>query len=442
MGVWERSPRGTIIAREHPGLQRDYRQALADYSEEDCVGSPYCVRRYEVDPALGGRAELAVLRERLHKLGLGLILDFVPNHVAPDHPWATEKPECLLQGASQELQAEPESFAQVGERIFANGRDPHFPPWTDTLQVNAFSETLRNEAIATLLDIAGQCDGVRCDMAMLVTNEIFAGTWGSRAGSVPKTEYWEVVIPAVRAQNPNFLFIAEVYWDLESDLLRQGFDYCYDKRLYDRLTHQDAQSVAWHLVADLRYQERLARFIENHDEQRAFQTLGAARSRMAAVLVATLPGAKLWHEGQFAGHKVKLPVQLRRRPPENTDKSTYQFYQWLLHKADQPVYRQGQWQRREVIPAWPGNETHRNMIAYTWQFGDQRRLVIINYSNVHSQCRIRLTDFGLEGHTWTLEDRLNQKEYERQGDRMISDGLYIDLTPWNAHIFAFTLVPD
>ncbi len=185
MGVWERSPRGAIIAREHVGLQQEYNRALPGYQDEDVVGSPYAVWRYVVDARLGGRHELAALRKRLGDLGLGLILDFVPNHVATDHDWSMTHPEALLQGAADELAADPISFVQVGKHVFANGRDPYFPAWTDTLQVNAFRPALRKLVVETLLDIAAQCDGVRCDMAMLVVSEIFVQTWGERAGEWP-----------------------------------------------------------------------------------------------------------------------------------------------------------------------------------------------------------------------------------------------------------------
>ena len=226
MGVWERSPLSRQVAREHPDLQEGYRSALPDFTLDDVIGSPYAVRRYAVDPALGGSDELAALRGRLAARGLKLILDYVPNHVARDHAWLHTAPECIVQGAPGDLAAQPAAFfAGPGGRVFAHGRDPHFSGWTDTAQVNAFSPAARNRAAMTLLEIAGQCDGLRCDMAMLVTNRIFAQTWGERAGPVPETEFWDVVIPAVKEQNPDCLFLAEVYWDLEWELLAQGFDY-------------------------------------------------------------------------------------------------------------------------------------------------------------------------------------------------------------------------
>src|SRR4029079_14671348 len=108
--------------------------------------------------------------------------------------------------------------------------------------------------------IATQCDGVRCDMAMLMLNDVFARMWGERAGARPGDEDGPSTIAAVKADHPDFVFMAEAYWDLEYALQQQGFDYCYDKRLYDRLIHEDAGDVHGHLTADSAYQERLVRF--------------------------------------------------------------------------------------------------------------------------------------------------------------------------------------
>ena len=121
-------------------------------------------------------------------------------------------------------------------------------PWTDTAQVNAFHPGLRKAAIETVSSIAAQCDGMRCDMAMLLITSIFERTWGQRAGKQPATEYWQELIQAVRKKYPDALFMAEAYWELESALQQQGFNYCYDKRLYDRLAHENAASVRLHLL--------------------------------------------------------------------------------------------------------------------------------------------------------------------------------------------------
>lgn len=439
MGVWERSIAGQRIAQEHPDLQAEYRRALPDFTPDDVVGSPYSIRAYTVDASLGGREELALLRQRLAARGIRLILDFVPNHVATDHNWLECNPEYVVQGSLADLNAQA-GFYFLGPkgRVFANGRDPYFPAWTDTAQLHAFSPAYRAKAAETLLDIAAQCDGVRCDMAMLVTNSVFGKTWGERVGEVPATEFWDEVIPAVKTYYPEFKFMAEVYWDMEWELQQQGFDYTYDKRLYDRLGHGDAHAIVGHLFADLRFQEGMIRFIENHDEQRVAAAFGPGRDLAAAVLIATLPGAALLHEGQMVGHQIKLPVQLRRRPVETDNEPVAHFYRMLLSEVTHSLYHDGDWRLRECTPAWDRNDTHRNLVAYTWRQGDERRLIVVNYSPTPSQSRITLPDFDLLGRSWRLYDVMHLYEYERAGEEIADDGLYVDLPPWQTHIFSFT----
>src|SRR6185437_13102246 len=106
--------------------------------------------------------------------------------------------------------------------------------------------------------------------------DVFERTWGRRAPL-----FWPNATRRVRAAAPDFLFMAEVYWDLEWTMLQQGFDYAYDKRLYDRLRDRHARPVREHLGAGLDYQNRLARFLENHDEPRAAATF-ASRIHEAA----------------------------------------------------------------------------------------------------------------------------------------------------------------
>ena len=151
------------------------------------------------------------------------------------------------------------------------------------------------------------------------------------------------MISAVKKIVPDFLFIAEAYWDLEWELQQKGFDFCYDKRLYDRLEHENAESVRLHLCADLAYQEKLLRFLENHDEPRAAAAFPAEKERAAAIVTSTLPGARMFHEGQFEGRKVRLPVFLGRRPEEPVDTELLDFYRKLLAAINSPVFREGQW---------------------------------------------------------------------------------------------------
>ena len=436
MGVWERSPAGIAIANRNQGLLEDFRRALPDYRPEDNVGSPYCVRRYMVDEHLGGREGLAIARGELARRGLRLILDFVPNHVAPDHPWVIQHPEYLVPGNADDARKDPASFSEAGGKVFACGRDPYFPAWQDVLQLNAFQPGLRKAVIETLSDMAGQCDGIRCDMAMLMLNDIFGRTWGARAGEKPASDYWRTVIPATKGKHPEFKFIAEAYWDLEWELQQQGFDFCYDKKLYDRLEHDPAESVRLHLCADKAYQDRLVRFIENHDEPRAAAAFPPAKERAAAVIVTTLPGAKLLHEGQFEGRKVRLPVFLRRRPLEPVDSDLQTFYHQLLATANTKTLRDGEWRLCERT-GWPDNQTFLNLVTWCWRSAQERYLVVVNLSGARSQCQVKLPWGELKSISCRLTDLFTGAVYERKGDEMLNPGLYIDLEGWGFHFLKF-----
>jgi hypothetical protein len=436
MGVWERSPAGREVAAGNQDLRVEFRRALPDFAEEDSIGSAYCVRRYVVDARLGGPAELASAREQLAARGLRLILDFVPNHVARDHPWTLEHPEYFIAGTVDELQTNPELFAKLGAQVFACGRDPYFPAWADVLQLNAFHSGLRQAAGETLMGIADQCDGVRCDMAMLLMSPIFATTWGDRAGPRPATEYWVEAILAVRSRHPDFLFMAEAYWNQEWELQQQGFDYCYDKRLYDRLESDPAESLRLHLTADLAYQDHLVRFLENHDEPRAVATFSLDKGRAAAVIMATLPGAKLFHEGQLEGRRVRVPVFLRRRPAERADEVLQAFYRQLLQVATRQDLRDGDWRLCEIY-GWLDNPSHLHLLAWCWRSLANRYLIVVNFSEWPAQGRILLPWDDLQGCTWRLHDLFPGVVYDRDGTEMYYPGLFVSLAPWDFHFFEF-----
>jgi hypothetical protein len=432
MGVWQRSPAGISIALSNENLRASFAAALPDWQTSDVVGSPYCVRGYVVDDHFGGRDGLASAREALTVRGLGLILDFVPNHVAPDHPWTTLKPEVFVPGTPTDLQRDPASFLELGGRVLANGRDPYFPAWPDVVQLNAFAPALRALVIETFNEIADQCDGVRCDMAMLVMNDVFARTWGDRVGPTPGTDYWPTVIPAVREAHPGFLFLAEAYWDLEWALQQQGFNYCYDKRLYDRILHGPAEQVRLHLMADDDYQHRLLRFVENHDEPRAASAFGATRSQVAAVAALTQCGARLIHNGQLEGETVHLPVFLGRYPVEATDSALLAFYRSFLSALTDPTFRHGRWRLCDRV-GWPGDASYQNLLAWCWQ-GGTRWLIVVNLSDGTATGLVRTPWEDLRGHEWQLTDPTQDISFTRSGDDLVG-GLFVELGAWRWHMF-------
>jgi hypothetical protein len=442
MGVWERSPAGLALANANAGLQDSFRSALPDLRPDDVIGSPYCVRRYVADESFGGPAGLAAARAALAGRGIRLILDYVPNHVAPDHPWLSSHPELFINGGESDVRAEPSGWLRVGDRVLAHGRDPYFPAWPDVVQLNAFSPAMRAATAHTLADIAGQCDGIRCDMAMLLTNQVFAKTWGGHAGPEPAEEFWPAVIAGLREQHPQTVLIAEAYWDMEWTLQQQGFGFCYDKRLYDRIVGGDTAGVRDHLRAGLDYQSRLLRFLENHDEPRLAGVLPGSAGRAAAVAIATLPGATLWHEGQFEGRRVHPPVFLSRRPAESPDTALAQWYRRLLATVAGQRVRSGRWRLLEAA-GWADNDSCRNLLAWSWDGadGDRPHVVVVNLAGLPAQGRIPLgsADFGgagLAGRGWRLTDLLDGRVFERDGGELAAAGLYVDLPPWGCHLLS------
>jgi len=432
MGVWRRSVLARNISLSDAGIVAECHGALANFLPEDVSGSPYSIAEYCVDRHLGGPQGLAEARRQLASRGLCLLLDFVPNHVAPDHPWVMEHPEYFLRGDKHDLQRDPDAFFPAGENVVARGRDPYFAPWPDTAQLNAFETALRAAAMNTACAIAEQCDGVRCDMAILFINRIFGQTWSGRLGMVPATEYWRELIAQVREVHPGFLFVAEAYWDLEWELLQQGFDYCYDKRLYDRLVAGSAERIREHLAAPVGYQRRLIRFVENHDEARAATAFPQLQNRVAAVALMTLPGAKLLQEGQFTGARIKLSVHLGRCPEESPDEELRAFYQKLVEIVRAIDLRNGVWQLCEQR-GWPDNQSCHNLISWCWQVADKKYVVVLNLSDWRSQGQIFLAGNTLGGRDWHLWNLLPRQDYgRRSGQEMSTAGLYVDV---DAHSF-------
>ena len=313
LSVWQTGAAGQRVSRANPEWRHEFQETLPDLREDDIAGSGFAITGYDVHDQLGGDAALARLRERLRARGLRLLLDFVPNHTGMDHPWVEAHPEYYVQGTDDDLARAPQNYTRLqgahGGRVFAYGRDPYFAGWPDTLQLNYANPATQEAMIATLVKIAGQCDGVRCDMAMLVLPDVFERTWGLRA-----EPFWPRATARVREQAPGFCFMAEVYWDLEWTLQQQGFDYTYDKRLYDRLREGHARPIREHFHADLDYQNKMARFLENHDEPRAAATFPPGAHEAAAVITFLSPGLRFFHQGQFEGRRKRISPHLVRGP--------------------------------------------------------------------------------------------------------------------------------
>ena len=435
LSVWQTGAAGQRVSRENHEWRKEFQDTLPDLQEQDIAGSGFAIKAYAVSAELGGDSGLARLRQRLAQRGLKLMLDFVPNHMGLDHSWVEEHPDYFVAGTEDLLQRQPQNYIRVkrkkGGLILAYGRDPYFSGWPDTLQLDYSNPAAQEAMIQELRRIAGQCDGVRCDMAMLALPEVFERTWGRRPAP-----FWPQAISRVRELAPDFCFMAEVYWDLEWTLQQQGFDYTYDKRLYDRLREGHARPVREHLYAGLDYQTKLARFLENHDEPRANATFEPQVHRAAAVISYFIPGLRFFHQGQFEGRKKRISPHLVRAPEETPDKEIGKFYDRLLSVLRKPVVRTGEWQRLACQPAGDGNGSWDSFIAHCWRGKKGEMLVVaVNYAAHASQCHLILPFLEMKDRSVRFKDLLSSDSYIRNGNELLERGLYVDLQPWAYHVF-------
>jgi len=439
MGIWQRSPESQRIARTEQALFASYDRALPDWKPDDIIGSPYAVRAYEPDARIGNWHDLDTTRKKLHQRGMGLILDFVPNHTARDHAWIRSNPALYIQGTSQRLGQTPKQFFQPltdePGLVIAHGKDPFFPPWTDTAQLNYLNPATREAMLGELRTIANHCDGVRCDMAMLVLHRILGQTWESllEGFPIPSQEFWTEARKAL----PHFILIAEVYWDLEWELQQLGFDFTYDKRLYDRLRRTNAQGIRDHLSANLSFQTRLVRFLENHDEARSAEAFGVNYLQAPLTLISTLPGMRLYHQGQLEGHRIHLPVQLPRTKPEMTNPQIHQLHETILTIANTPIFHEGHWEGLQV--GSDQNDSYQNLIAYSWQLEDDLRLVLVNVSSSPAQGRIVLhppQTNAKEVVTYIFEDLFTKNRIRISRQNLGEEGLVVRVNSFGSAIFS------
>jgi hypothetical protein len=423
MGVWQRSAIGRDIARRDPALRREYGAVLPDWTDEDVVGSPYSIAAYVPDDRMGGWPGVDAARQELNARGVRLMLDFVSNHTGVDHPWVARFPDRYVAGTAKDNRARPGEFRYVGERFIACGRDPSFPPWTDSAQLNYFNADTRSAMVQVLRAISAHCDGVRCDMAMLQLNAVFERVWRPTLRGRwprPSEEFWPLAI----AQVPDLIYLAEAYWDLETTLLRQGFHFAYDKRLLDRLRGGHAPAVRAHLEAEAMHHDRLARFLENHDEPRSAAVFGD-RLPAAAVLVATQPGLRFYFDGQTRGARLRPPVQLGRWPDEPVDERVQYLYARLLTATNEPLFHQGVWRLVDVSSA--GDDSFQHLLACRWLLDDHLAVAVANLGHRTASGYLAVAAGAPLPVAFELEDVLGDISYRCTRESIRASGLHVTM---------------
>ena len=207
--------------------------------------------------------------------------------------------------------------------------------------------------IGELAKIAGQCDGVRCDMAMLVLPDVFERTWGirsppfwpeatrTRAGAAsPSSASWPKSTGTWNGRCSNRDSITPTTSGCTTACARAMPGRCASISTPGS-TIRTSWPAFWRTTTS-RGRPRRSR-TDVHEA--------------AAVITFLSPGLRFFHQGQFEGRKKRISPHLVRGPEEPIDQRLEQFYDRLLAVLRQPVVRDGQWQLLECAPAWDGNWT-------------------------------------------------------------------------------------
>lgn len=303
------------------------------------AGSPYAIKDYyDVDPDLAEDVpnrmkEFEALVERTHKAGLKVLIDFVPNHVSRQYH-SDAKPEGVkdlgetdhtewhfsplnnfyyIPGQAFNPQFDVQDYSEFPAKATGNDHftaSPGINDWYETVKLNYginYTEGCQCQFSPTpdtwfkMRDIllfwaAKNIDGFRCDMAEMVP-----------------VEFWGWVIPQVKKQFPEVIFIAEIYNPSEyRNYLANGkFDYLYDKvGLYDKLRDVTSKnhpvrnlSYCWQMLGGI--EDYMLNFLENHDEQRigsGFFSGSGIYAKPAMIVAATLTKAPVMiYAGQELG---------------------------------------------------------------------------------------------------------------------------------------------
>jgi hypothetical protein len=128
-------------------------------------------------------------------------------------------------------------------------------------------------------------------------------------------------------------------------------------------------------------------------------------------------------------------MHVGRRPAEPVDTRLQAFYARLLACLRRTELHDGEWRLASCRAAWDGNSTHEQFIVSSWQSGERRLLIAVNYGPAQAQTYATAGLTGLHGRSFTLVDLMGDARYQRTGDDLAGPGLYLDLPSWGYNIF-------
>jgi glycosidase len=434
LGVWELGDIGLQFDRKN-GCD-PYYSTLPDCTVDDIIGSVFAVTNYTTNAQIGTDNDLIAFRTKLHSMGMKLMLDFVPNHSALDSYLITKKNALSLY-----IQAPPGT--KNTDKYYTNGVAygcaAYCAPWQDVAQFNYFNPETREQMSTYLSLIASLGDGVRCDMAHVVLNEQFYSQWKTEIDaygfSYPSEEFWPSAIAAAKKVNPSLVVISEVYGESNMKYLQSlGFDFTYDKELFDRLSEGNLDNIRGYITGNtLEFMQKNTHFLENHDDNRGIPHFGTyQRADAATAVLFTVPGMKFSFMGQWVGKTYKLDVHLRRSYTEAENTVVSKFYDTLIPIVGNAPFTNGTFTSLSAT----SDDSAWSLLTWKWVESSRKRLVVVNYSEQYGSGAIKLTDCTGSGNV-PVKDLISGTTYERDAGSIRTSGLFVSLAPWQVQIFSY-----
>lgn len=281
-------------------------QNFPNVSRDKLISSVFAIDSYNIDQNLGSLDDYLFVKQEANKRGIKIILDFIPNHFGI---------------FSSFTQTNPEIFLKI-KNEFQSGRDPNYPAWLDTAQLDYSKQITRDFMAKQLLNISKICDGVRVDMAMLLLNSVFEKTWSFKIEN--QKEFWSESLSALKKFKTDFVTIAECYWDLEPRLIELGFDYVYYKPFLDQLVSNQSLNSKTEGINQIN--QKLVCFLENHDEKRSASIWQGEALKNKINLLVQAKGIGLYYHGQLEGNLIRTPIQLIQTPLEEINRVIKNYY--------------------------------------------------------------------------------------------------------------------
>ena len=428
MGVWSLGKYGL----EYDKTQ-NFSVYLDDVTDEDIIGSPFAITKYECNPEIGTDEDLLWLKRELNIRGMKLMLDFVPNHSAADHGQAKTDPDMYIREPGDIHDRD-----RYNEDGFAYGKALDLEPWKDVIQYNYWVEKTVEVMKDNLKKVLTLADAVRCDRAYLILNDVFAKTWEHEITifnyTKPEKEFWSYAITETKKINSNAIFLGEAYnEEYYQQLIDLGFDYVYNKALLDKLKI-DAKGVKDYLkTKNSSFMKKACHFVENHDEQRIVSVAGGDHQKAKAMgtIAATVGGMIFMNNGQWGGKIEFLNVHLRRAKYEGDIDYMVNHYNKLNKVLLEPAFRGNNFYYVDNITG----EKKDDFIAYIREEGSNHFLVVVNYSNDKGCANVPI--YNIKGFKYTLIfDALNNIEYVKNHND-VKEGMRICLDAWESHIYQY-----